>query len=41
MEIERIYMLNAYHGKKLGQMLYEQMLEVASSLGKLSVWLRF
>lgn len=39
LEIERIYVLNAYHGKKVGQMLYERALEVASSLGKSSVWL--
>ena len=39
LEIERIYVLNAYHGKKVGQMLYERALEVASGLGKSSVWL--
>jgi len=31
--------LNAYHGKKVGQLLYEQALAVAAGLGKSSVWL--
>lgn len=39
LEIERIYVLNAYHGKKVGQQLYERALKVASGLGKSSVWL--
>ena len=39
LEIERIYVMGAYHGKKVGQLLYEQALEVAVSLGKSSVWL--
>jgi ribosomal protein S18 acetylase RimI-like enzyme len=39
LEIERIYVLNAYHGKKVGQLLYEQALAVAAGLGKSSVWL--
>src|SRR5215217_1300828 len=29
LEIERIYVKNAYHGKKVGQILYEKSLEVA------------
>jgi len=39
LEIERIYVLNEYHGKKVGQLLYDQALEVAGHLGKTSVWL--
>lgn len=39
LEIERIYVLNSYHGKNVGQLLYERALEVASRLGKSSVWL--
>lgn len=39
LEIERIYVLNAYHGKKVGQFLYEKALEVAGQLRKSSVWL--
>jgi len=39
LEIERIYVLNAYHGKKVGQLLYDKALEVASHLAKTSVWL--
>ena len=39
LEIERIYVLTAYQGKKVGQLLYEQALEVASGLRKSSVWL--
>ena len=29
LEIERIYVLNEYHGKKIGQVLYDKALEVA------------
>jgi len=39
LEIERIYVLNSYHGKKVGQLLYEQAMEIASQLGKTSIWL--
>lgn len=39
LEIERIYVLNAYHGKKVGQLLYDQAVEIADQLGKTSVWL--
>ncbi|NQX40983.1 Ribosomal protein S18 acetylase RimI [Pedobacter steynii] len=39
LEIERIYVLSAYHGKKVGQQLYEKALEVAGLLKKSSVWL--
>jgi diamine N-acetyltransferase len=39
LEIERIYVLNAYHGKKVGQLLYEKAVEIAGQLTKTSVWL--
>lgn len=39
LEIERIYVLSAYHGKKVGQLLYEKALEVARLLKKSSIWL--
>ncbi|MFA6072326.1 MAG: GNAT family N-acetyltransferase [Janthinobacterium sp.] len=39
LEIERIYVLNAYHGKKVGQLLYDKAVEIAGQLGKTSVWL--
>jgi len=39
LEIERIYVLNAYYGKKVGQLLYEKAVEVAVESGKTSIWL--
>lgn len=39
LEIERIYVLSAYHGKKVGQLLYEKAQEVAGLLKKSSIWL--
>jgi ribosomal protein S18 acetylase RimI-like enzyme len=39
LEIERIYVLSAYHGKKVGQLLYDKALEVAGLLEKSSIWL--
>lgn len=39
LEIERIYVLNAYYGKKVGQLLYEKAVEVAEESGKTSIWL--
>jgi diamine N-acetyltransferase len=38
-EIERIYVKNAYHGKKVGQILYEKALEIAQQLKKEYIWL--
>ncbi|SDH40592.1 GNAT family N-acetyltransferase [Chitinophaga filiformis] len=38
-EIERIYVLSAYHGKKIGQLLYEKALEVALDQRKSFIWL--
>lgn len=39
LEIERIYVLRQYHGKKVGQLLYEKAIEVAGQMGKTYVWL--
>ncbi|KGE13445.1 GNAT family N-acetyltransferase [Sphingobacterium deserti] len=38
-EIERIYVLNEYHGKKVGQMLYEKAIEIARRQQATYVWL--
>jgi ribosomal protein S18 acetylase RimI-like enzyme len=39
LEIERIYVKAAYHGKKVGQLLYDQALEIAKLKGKSYIWL--
>lgn len=39
LEIERIYVKNAYHGKKVGQLLYEQALDIARQQNKTHLWL--
>lgn len=39
LEIERIYVLSTYHGKKVGQLLYEKALEIAKFSKKSSIWL--
>jgi ribosomal protein S18 acetylase RimI-like enzyme len=39
LEIERIYVLNEYHGKKVGQLLYDQAIQVAVELKVDYVWL--
>lgn len=39
LEIERIYVLREYHGKKLGQLLLDKALEEAQYQGKSYVWL--
>ncbi|MDQ7948364.1 MAG: GNAT family N-acetyltransferase [Pedobacter sp.] len=39
LEIERIYVLAEYHGKKVGQILYEKALSVAEALNASYVWL--
>lgn len=39
LEIERIYVLRAFHGKKVGQMLYEKALEIAKQKKTPYVWL--
>lgn len=39
LEIERIYVLNAFHGKNAGQQLYEKAIEVATRKKLKYVWL--
>lgn len=39
LEIERIYVKAEYHGKKVGQLLYEKALDVARKEKKSSIWL--
>ncbi len=39
LEIERIYVLKAFQGKKIGQLLYEKALEIARNKKVLYVWL--
>lgn len=39
LEIERIYVKSSYHGKKVGQILYEKALEVARNQQKTYIWL--
>jgi ribosomal protein S18 acetylase RimI-like enzyme len=38
-EIERIYVKAAHHGKKVGQLLYDKALEIAQQTNKESIWL--
>lgn len=39
LEIERIYVVAAYHGKKIGQLLYEKAVTTAREKNKSSIWL--
>ncbi len=39
LEIERIYVLQAYHGKKIGQILFEKAMELALEKNADYVWL--
>jgi len=39
LEIERIYVLQDHHGKKVGQLLYQKAIEVAQQLKVEHVWL--
>lgn len=39
LEIERIYVLQEYHGKKVGQLLYDKAIEVAKQQNSDYVWL--
>jgi len=39
LEIERIYVKSEYHGKKVGQMLYDKAVEAAREKNKSSLWL--
>ncbi|MGN6436896.1 MAG: GNAT family N-acetyltransferase [Agriterribacter sp.] len=38
-EIERIYVKSEYHGKKIGQLLYEKAIEIALDQKRSYVWL--
>ena len=39
LEIERIYILQAFHGKNVGQLLYEKAMQVAQHINADYVWL--
>ncbi|MDO1449121.1 GNAT family N-acetyltransferase [Rhodocytophaga aerolata] len=39
LEIERIYVLKEFHGKKVGQLLYEKALQIARQINAEYVWL--
>jgi len=39
LEIHRIYVLQAFHGKKIGQLLLDEVLKIAKQLAVKSVWL--
>lgn len=39
LEIERIYVLQAFHGKKVGQLLYEKAMQIATQINAHYVWL--
>ncbi|MEY3240781.1 MAG: hypothetical protein RIR11_2219 [Bacteroidota bacterium] len=39
LEIERIYVLKAFQGKKVGQMLFDKALQIAQSYSKTYLWL--
>jgi len=39
LEIERIYVLNEFHGKKIGQFLFEKALQIAQNKDKEYIWL--
>ncbi|WP_460924927.1 GNAT family N-acetyltransferase [Pontibacter brevis] len=39
LEIERIYVLKEYHGKKVGQLLYEKAIQIAAQKGVDYAWL--
>lgn len=39
LEIERIYVLKAFHGKKVGQLLYDTAIQIAMQEGVIYLWL--
>ncbi len=39
LEVERIYVAKEYHGKKVGQLLYDKALEIAISINAPYLWL--
>jgi ribosomal protein S18 acetylase RimI-like enzyme len=39
LEVERIYVLNAFHGKKVGQLLFDKAFDIAVKMKKAYIWL--
>jgi ribosomal protein S18 acetylase RimI-like enzyme len=39
LEIERIYVLKEFHGKNVGQLLYERAIQIAQQMNAVYVWL--
>jgi ribosomal protein S18 acetylase RimI-like enzyme len=39
LEIERIYVLQQYHGKNVGQLLYQKAIDIANQINARYVWL--
>jgi len=39
LEIERIYVLRQFQGKKVGQLLYDKAIKIAREIGKNVIWL--
>lgn len=39
LEIERIYVLNKFHGKNVGQVLYDKAVQIANQQGAAYIWL--
>jgi ribosomal protein S18 acetylase RimI-like enzyme len=39
LEIERIYVLQAFHGKRVGQLLYDKAIQIAEQINASYVWL--
>ncbi|QEM12230.1 GNAT family N-acetyltransferase [Mucilaginibacter rubeus] len=39
LEIERIYVLQGFHGKKVGQLLYNKAIQIANEISAKYVWL--
>jgi len=39
LEIHRIYVLQAFHGKKIGQLLLDEVLKIAKEMAVNSIWL--
>ncbi|WP_114941539.1 GNAT family N-acetyltransferase [Mucilaginibacter endophyticus] len=39
LEIERIYVLQGFHGKKVGQLLYDKAIQIANEINAKYIWL--
>lgn len=39
LEIERIYVLNKFHGKNVGQVMYDKAVQIANQQGATYIWL--